>query len=258
MKPKTKTIVISTLISIGLLILFLIVNLLNSDFLNLDVKWIIVSGVPLLIGLILSGAIKNFKGFGLELETNLTEKVEIDLIAEVESYPTPELTKGSIELLHAMTPKAKHSIQRLQFIYGKKQYYDPDVVREYINALNNLRYIEIVDEYGKFVSLISAESFKEKRERWPAGVANTRIMQLIHSIEEKNILNDFKNVITTTIFKDDTLLQAYKKFNHTDQGKLLNSDKILPVVDSNYRMVGITRRCKLADKIAAQVLKSEK
>jgi len=258
MKDKQKILIISSLISIGLLILFSVLHLLNSKILSLDNKWLLVSGVPLLIGLFFSGLVKSFKGFGLELETNLAEKVELELVGSVESYPTPEITKQSMQFLFDMPPRQRNSIERLQFVYGKRGYYDTFVVGEYINHLNSLRYIEIIDDVGKFKALIPAGKFRDRRNEGNIERVEDRIRLLIRSIENEKILENFKDAITETIKKTDTLLEAYKKFDKSSQGKLLNGDQILPVIDSNDKMIGLTRRIKLTDKIAEQVIKSEK
>jgi len=258
MKEKLKILKVASFISIGLLIIFSIMQILDSKILDLDNKWLIVSGLPILIGLFLSGVIKSFKGFGVELESNLSEKVDLELVGSVESFPTPELTKQSMQFLFDMSPKQKSKIERLQFEYGKKHYYDSYVVKEYINNLKRIRYIEIIDNEGKFIGLLPAGKFKEKdNQRHPErDIENVEI--LIRSIENKNITDNFKDFITDSIKKEDSLIEAYKKFKMSGQGKQLTGDQILPVIDSNDKMVGLTRKIKLTDKIAEQIVKSEK
>jgi len=208
--------------------------------------------------LFLSGVIKSFKGFGVELETNLSEKIDVELIGAVESFPTPDLTKQSIQFLFDMSPKQKSKIERLQFEYGKRHYYDFDVVKAYIDDLNSLRYLEIIDRDGKFVSLLPAGKFKKSDNQKYAERGMENIDLLINSIEKENITSTFKDLITDSIKKEDTLLEAYKKFKISGQGKQLNGDQILPVVDSSDKMIGVTRKSKLTDKIAEQIVKSER
>jgi len=258
MKERIKTLIIASLISIGLLILFTILNLLDSKILSLDVKWIIVSGIPILIGLMFSGIIKSFKGFGVELETNLSEKIETDMIGEVVNFPTPEITKQSMQFLYEMSPKIKSSIERLQFILGKKNYYDSFVINEYLRSLHNLKFIEIIDNNGRFIALLPARRFTEERNHLQEGQAQRNIQTLINSIESERIIENFSEAITDTIKKTDSLLEAYKKFKIAKQGKLFYGDHILPVIDSNDKMIGLTRKNKLTEKIVEQVIKSEK
>lgn len=258
MKEKYKILIVSSIIAIVFLIVFSIMQICDSKILQLDNKWLFVSGIPILIGLFLSGVIKSFKGFGVELETNLSEKVDLELVGTVESFPTPEITKQSMQFLFDMSASQKSKIERIQFEYGKRDYYDTYVVKKYITNLKRLRYIEIIDTDGKFLGLLPAGKFREDRrqENHERNINNIKL--LIRSIERRNISDNFKDFITDCIKKDDTLLKAFKKFNQSSQGKQLNGDQVLPVIDSNDKMVGLTRRIKLTDKIAEQVIKSEK
>lgn len=253
MKEKTKILLLSGLISFLLLLIFLIMQYYDFKVLKLDVKWLIVSGLPILIGMFLSGIIKSFKGFGVELEANLSEKIEINLIRTVESYPSPEITKSSLGVLHDLPLKKKKEIKRLQFIYGKKEYYDTNVINEYLRNLTELKYIEIIDDTGKFIALLPAKVIKHNDNS-----IYEKLRLFIKSIENRNIHYYFKEMITDTINKDDSLIQAYKKFKDSKQGKLPYGDQILPVIDNNFRMIGLTRRLKLADKISEQVVKVKK
>ncbi len=212
-EKKHTVLIISSLIALGLLIIFSIMQLFDSKVLALDNKWLIVSGIPILVGLFLSGVIKSFKGFGVELETNLAEKIDLELVGKVESFPTPEITKQSMQFLIGMSPNQKSKIERLQFEYGKLDYYDSYVVKEYIANLTRLRYIEIIDNDGRFVGLLPVGQFKEDRAKENFDRIINNIKLLIRSIERKNIPDSFKNFITDKIKKDDTLLEAFKKFN---------------------------------------------
>lgn len=263
MKEYTNKIFITGLTSAGLLISFFILQYLQSDLLNLDVKWIVVSAIPVIIGLILSGIVKSVKGFGVELEMNLSEKVELELIGKVECLPTTELTKQSIDHLHEMHRTEKMSIERLQLISGKRDYYDSYAIGEYIGQLVHLKYIEIIDYNGRFQALLKVNQFRHKsrNENIQMGFdANeSEIKQLIKSLEVENHMSVYrKEVITESILKDDSLVTAYKKFQNARLTIESFGDQQLPVLDSNNRMVGITSRVKLVDKIAQQVIKSEK
>jgi hypothetical protein len=258
MDRKLKIIIASILGSIILLITFSIMEIFDSKILTLDIKWLIVSGIPILIGLFLSGMIKSFKGFGIELETSLSEKLNFELVGTIESYPSLEITKQSMQYLFNMPQKQKLKIERLQFEYGKVGYYEPVVVKDYINALSRLRYIEIIDSEGRFFGLLPAGKFRTdlKYDHSEMNVKNIEL--LIKSIERSNIQANFNDFITDSIKKNDSLLEAYKKFTLSGQGKHFNGDQFLPVVDSNDKMIGYTTRNKLSNKISEQVLKANK
>ncbi len=258
MKKKPNIIVVTSLISLALVLILSYLQSKNSNILNLEVKWLLVSGIPLILGLFLSGAIKSFKGFGVELETNLAEKVEIDKIETVESTPSPQIEKESPHVLEGLSEEEKSKLARLQLVYGKKNYYSLHAIRQYLQTLENVKYIEIIGTDGKFVCLLSAAKFKEGKSNMPKEKIQERIKLLVKSIEEERVLEEFNDVITETVKKGDSLLQAFRKFNASNQGWLKDGEQNLPVVDSNGKMIGISSRNKLANKIAEQVLASEK
>jgi len=61
-------IVLGAIISIVLFIALVLFQHYNLDVLKLESRWLLVSGVPILIALFVGGYIKKFKGFGIELE----------------------------------------------------------------------------------------------------------------------------------------------------------------------------------------------
>ena len=77
MKERVKILLISSLISFSLLLAFSIMQFFEFKVLKLDIKWIVVSGLPILIGLFLSGVIKRFKGFVLNWKQTYLKKLEL-------------------------------------------------------------------------------------------------------------------------------------------------------------------------------------
>ena len=209
-----------------------------------------------MVGILYSGILKTFKGFGIELETNLSEKIELNLIGLAECLPSPDLLKDTRSALKMLTLEQKLKTERLQFKYRIQDYYNSSVVLEYINELPNLKYFEIIDKERRFIALIPSRKF-QKSEQYNEDRTNQGIELLISSIENGNISDTFSDVITHTIRKEDTLLVALKRFNDSNQGKTVEGDQILPVVDIDNKMIGLTRKIKLTEKIAEQVLKSE-
>lgn len=55
-------------LSLLLLGIFLAFQFFDSKMLNLETRWLLASGIPILIALFVGGYIKSFKGFGVELE----------------------------------------------------------------------------------------------------------------------------------------------------------------------------------------------
>ena len=255
MKKRNVIVIISSFISVCILIVFIFVQFQNPKILNLDVKWIFVSGVPVLLGLILSGIIKSFKGFGIELEINLSDKIEVALLGKVECFFSTTITKDTLEVLTNLTQDQLDKIERLQFITGRNGYYDYYAVNMYINRLRFLKYIEVVDEDGKFQALLFSRIFKVNRNE--ESIQNS-LIKLIKSLENATVSDDFRNAITDTILFNDSIIDAFKKFQKSRTIPTNTNEQILPVLNSNGKMIGVTNRFKLTERIAEFVAKSEK
>jgi hypothetical protein len=81
---RHQLLIISLAVSIIILSIFFVFQYYQLKVLLLDVKWIILSGTPILIGLFIGGYIKSFKGFGLELESNLTAPISLSVVSRVD------------------------------------------------------------------------------------------------------------------------------------------------------------------------------
>lgn len=257
MKINKRVIIISGLISIGLFVLFATLQIFDSKILALDNKWLFITGVPLLIGLILSGINVKISSSGIELNANLSKAIDFRLISKVNSYACPKFIKGKIRELYNLPQHKKDLIKRLQFVIGKRDYYNVNDIQEYINILTGLEYLEIIDENGRFIALILAKNFKSRRTRTGIIEFSEKIELLIESINNGNITTNFQDAITDSINKSDSLLKAYQKFTLTEQGKT-KDNQILPVIDPWDKMIGIIERKNLVEQIAKQALKFAK
>lgn len=257
---KIKPLIISGFISVGLLITFSIMHICDCKILTIDSKWLFVSGVPLLVGLFLSGLIKKFKGFGVELEAGLSEKIEVGLVSDVESYKTPDLDKGSLNYLENMSSNEKKDIKRLKFVLGRKDYYVAFIIRKYFEELRNIEYIEFVDNEGRFKSLLPAHRYiripsSRLTEEETEKIINDKIRNLIGLIENGFVPNKYKYAISDSVNKSDSLTEAFTKFKFSPQGMSHKGDQILPVLDNKDMMIGLTKKSQIAEEISEQVIK---
>lgn len=258
MDQKLKTILISGIISVIVLAVFMWLEYCDSKLLELDTKWILLSGIPILVGLVYSGIIKTLKIFDIELEMNLGEKLDPNLIGKVTVFPSNEVTKSSMRFLFELPEDVKKNVQRLRFILGKQNYYDEYVVQEYLKELRNLRFLEIIDSEGKFIGLIPAKSLKSRHDR-DREFENQYLTKLIRSIETKTVIEAFNNMITDTVTNEDSLVEAFSKINSSKQGKRIGmNDQILPVTNKEGEMVGLVSRNEVTKKISEFVLKYKK
>lgn len=271
MKHHYKTLLISVIISIILLVLFMLFKYYNAKILSLENKWLIVSGIPLLLGLLYSGIIKEFDAFGIKLKTNLQEKIPGNLITDINNLQTPKITKQSLNILNSISHEEKNNINVLQFIVGKEGYYETYAIQKYLEELRNISYYEFVDENLNFIGVMKSinthffrkrnnpenkEDINQKNRELIERYKN-KIDKLIEDIENKSILKN-KDVISNSISETDTIINAYEAFILNEQRKSNPCDEELPVVNSKNKMIGLVKRYDLSDRISKQIIKAKK
>ena len=102
---------IGAICSIGLLGTFFWFQHDSSKILNLESRWLITAGVPLLAALIVGGYIKSFKGFGVELEASLNKPVtNIELTATEAMEQVEGDEKRSIGYLDRLREQQKRKM----------------------------------------------------------------------------------------------------------------------------------------------------
>ena len=238
------SLIICTLISVALFIVFLIFQYRGSGLLKLDSKWLIVAGVPILIGLIIGNYIKSFKGFGIELEALLELSIgKVDLMASDATDVLQGDEKRSMEYLQGLSDDQKRRVQRLTFTINRQGYYQPYAVASYLTQLTNLRYIEIRDSNQRFQALIPITFFKSY-----GNVLQPKIDEFIQALE-RNTLVDLlgNNLITDSVSENDALLDVLKRVRNSPSGEL-------PVVSSDRILMGVVTDRLIERRIADEVI----
>ncbi|MDX9965698.1 hypothetical protein E0765_01645 [Sulfuricurvum sp. IAE1] len=236
--------VLGSMLSIILLVIFFIFQYNESVLLNLETRWLLVAGIPLLATLFIGGYIKSFKGFGVELEAKLKNSVStVILTATAIAKELKSGDKGSAQYLQSLLEQSRPNLDKLVFTEGKQNYYDVHMVSEYIEKLSSLKYIEIQDSSGKFLALIPISTFKNRQQN-----NSNNIARLIRALEEMNIFSTFDNVIIKTAIEQDTLI--------IDALRLMKKQHVRKavVVDENKKFVGLLEARVLEQRIAEEVL----
>lgn len=239
---------IGIIISLLFLIFFFILQGYNSSLLKLDIKWLVLCSLPMLIALFVGGYIKSFKGFGLELEARLKNP-----ITTIELKTTDAITlilgdeKQGYPFLNELTLIQIKSFSRLVFTFGKKDYYNPRAIKEYLERLTNLKYFEVKKNSGEFICLLPVTVFGPK-ERYNIEIINL----FIEALENENILSIFsKEVITLFVKNDSDLLDVLI---------VLKKEKknIIVVVSSEKHFIGTVNLHDIEKRITEEVLEAHK
>ena len=238
---------IGILASLALLLIFLNLQAVNSNLLNLDIKWLVIASIPLLIVLVRSNIIQKFKGFGIELETRLQDPISsINLAAIAALVDLPSDAKQSISYLERLSSSQRESIQRLTFQIERSGYYDERAIRFYLRELPNINFFEVVNSSGQFIALLPVDLLIERNN------PNEEVLRRFIKVLETNTPQAFYReiAITKTILESDNILDALQQVRKSKFG-------YLPVISEDGRLLGIATRPMLESKVADEVLLTE-
>lgn len=241
---KHTALAIGAICSLLLLCLFFWFQHDSSKILNLESRWLITSGVPLLAALMVGGYIKSFKGFGVELEASLDKpitNIELSATEAMEQIDGDE--KRSIRYLNRLRGSQKRKISRLVLIQGRQDYYSQYALEQYLLELRGLKYLEIKNNEGKFVALLPVSALKYDRN-----INNDLLGEFICSLEQSQVLQRYSGlVITQTINEDTGIIESLKQMRKAGISHLI-------VVDENNKFLGVLLSRSLEKRIVDNVL----
>jgi len=246
----------STLASILLLSSFFILQIKIPEILKLDTKWLIVAICPLIYTLIVGGYIKTFKGFGIELETYLKTAISESLLLASDSLTElPGDEKKSSQYLDSLTNEERNKIERLTFYSGKQDYYSMYVVRDFLEQLHNLKFLEVRNENGIFECLLPINLLRKKdvyHREINFEIHEDLLYEFIKALENNDIVNKYPNdVIVERVIESDSLIDILPKVRKQKSG-------ILSVINNSGKLVGILNTSMVEAKIADEVLNARR
>ncbi len=229
-----------------LLLIFILLQLASFQGLELDIKWISVSFLPLLLALIFSGIIRTANAFGVEVELGLDTPVgALELTAKDAAYFQRSADKQDITYLRSLSALNRSETQRLAFVEGKKKYYDVWAIKEYIESFPNLVFIEITNKNRKFLYLLPIDIFKDCRQ-----VIDTQIERLKIALENGTIEEQFASEVEDRrVFTTENILDTLTQIRRSRH-------RYIPVIDEAGFLVGVATKERIEEKIAEGVLAS--
>lgn len=235
---------ISVIVSLIMLTVFFIFQYQQVNILKLESRWLITSGVPLLVALFIGGYINSFKGFGVELEASLHKPiVNLELSATEGMAEIEGDEKQSLDYLLDLSSSQKRRISRLSFVTGIENHYQEYAIVNYIHELKWLRFFEIKDSDGRFIALLPTIYFKRGGE-----VQDERIERFVRSLVDMTILQVYRGrLITDQVSEDTDLIDALKIMR-----KKRNSP--LAVTDEKGEFIGLLTEALIEKRIADNVL----
>jgi len=227
---------IGIFISIIFFIILFLIRHYHSDMLDVDAKWICVACAPVIIALILSGIIKNFKGFGIELEIEIRSLASLDRNKIFAYYePLPVKAKSGIDEIYNGRLGYNRS-QVLSFTVGKYDYYDQYSIGTYFKRLPNIKYVLVVDNSGRFEGLLKREHIYVGKH-YNYDVYNS----FIKSLESGKLSEMYGiNYMTKFLSVDSTILESVKLFKQVKNNHSWHNE--LPVLNEDRKFIGLLKK----------------
>ena len=240
-----RTILLGGAASVIILAVLLALQQSGSSFLSLESRWLLLAGVPILVALIVGGYVYKFKGFGIELETRLRNPLGTSTLQAIDALePAPGAEKESLSILDNTPTDELARIKRLTMVLGRGGYYDPNAVKEYINRLVSLQFIEIRNPKGAFRCLIPISVIRRDHGLYLEGA----IERLVNSVGKSTVLSEFATeAVTDHVNVTDRLIAVLPKVRESKYGWL-------PVLTAHRVLAGIITRSSVESRIADEVI----
>jgi len=215
----------------------------DVSYLELEAQWLALACLPALMGLFKGGLISSFKGFGIEIESQLDKPVQniekLDTLSLVEEGDVDQAVQ-----LKGVQP-AHSDAKVLCFRYKTKPYYRSGAIAQQLDMMPNKKYLRIDSTSGKFLCLLPVTLFIDG--------GNAYVLdELIKSLDERN---------THSKFKEDSLRPHIStSTSKLDAIRYLHARKLeeAPVVDTSGKFIGLIQTKDLALQLADAIITADK
>lgn len=225
---------LGTLLTIVVLVLFLYMNRTNHRAMQLDAKWIAFACVPIVVALILSGQIDTLKAFDVELKVRLQVPSTNVLAGKtVQPYVLDELVKlKGVNL----ADDEKLRLGRLTLVYGTEDgqriIYSGKAIGDYVRQCPNLHSIEVKGTADKFICLVPVTDILKAPNTREPNVE--KLDKLAIAVNEQKDVEDLPFAITTSVTTATSLSEAYEIMKEHDVD-------MLPIVTKNQLRATLQR-----------------
>jgi CBS domain-containing protein len=241
------SLVVSVVISVLFLALGFLAVLLSKELLKLEseVSLVFLLLAPIIIYLIFSGRLTEFRAGGLEAKFVSIANMSVELSSETIEPSVNEMeivAKGGARELQRQLQRLDESKPIiLTLTLGKEGYYNQEVWLRYMEALSqyrNFKFVVVLDQENDFLAYIPAWAMLQILKMGALGY------EFVWIINEGKIreLRQYPGVVTKTISTKSTNLEALREM--TDQNL-----EALVVIDEKRKLKGIVEREQVLSKL---------
>ncbi|MBO9490446.1 hypothetical protein J7384_08735 [Endozoicomonas sp. G2_1] len=217
----------------------------NGKFLDLKAQWLAIGLFPMLVGMFKAGIISSFKGFGVEIESQLSKPVhdlkefDPDIIQEMlgeEDIDSEHQTKGAEPI--------PSDAKVLTFRYRNRRAYNARAIKNQIEVMNNIKYFRIDSTAHKFLCLIPVSAVTINN-------TNEELTTFVESLHNRNTHIKFKEdslgaLLTTTTSKLNVM--RYLHSNNLEEA---------PVIDNQGHFKGLIQTKDIAMQLAEAIIDAD-
>lgn len=249
-RKEIKAIGISLLFLVfGFLVIWLIKAVANIEG---DAIFVALLLIPVIVYMVISGKLKELKGPG-GLEAKFTEAASESIKAPSETVePSIDdmqiIQKGGVRLLQEQLQEvneAKPIVMTMEL--GRRGYYLPEAVLEYIQNLSqfrNFKFVVFLDEEKRFLAYMQSWAFRGLLSMPELGY------EFVNVINEGRLENLFRypGVVRETISTDSTNAEALSEM-------LKQNLEALVVIDENRNLKGVVEREQVLSRMMLTLTK---
>lgn len=248
-----KILTIGTVVSILVVVILGWLQSIEATVLNLAPQWLALAILPIVVALFAGGFVTSFKGFGVELETQLQAPVgSLDLTASDAIADVTGDEKQSISYLENLPLDKKLRVRWLLFVHGRKAYYTTYGIRQYVESLPNIEYFEVRDEFGEFVCFLPISLFRDSSRPEYDQILDDNIATFVSAIEEERVADTFS--------RDAVTLSVSSKLSLVEVLKILRDHRVnfAAVTSPEGKYIGVIFVSDVEKRIADAVLYSNR
>ncbi len=246
---KKNVLPIATAMSVVMLIAFGVLQHQKAAFLDLPMQWLFIACFPTLVALFVGGHITRFKGFGVELESQLnkTPIASLDLTAKDAVADIPGDEKQSIGYLGQMSDEEADATRWLRFESGRTNYYTAHGIEQYLQRLRGLEFMEVLSGNGNFIAYLPIEELQTV-EHGRARPSYEALQRFVEALEQDRVPEAFaRKAITTQVQNGEGLISVLQKLR-------AQRVELAAVVSDDGRYMGAIRSSDIERRIADSVL----